>query len=494
MKLDRPKQEDGGHTAMPYSRSKHNPDALLDEIADYVCNFEIRSEEAYRIARLCLLDSLACACEALSDCECTKLLGPIVPGAPVANGVPVPGTGFRLDPVRAAFNIGSLIRWLDFNDTWLGLEWGHPSDNFASILAVADYLSRISASQGKPPLLVRDALVAAIKAYEIQGLLSLENSLNRLGFDHVLFVKVASVAVATALMGGGKEEIINATSQAFADGPCLRVYRHAPNAGSRKSWAAADAASRAVFLAFLTRRGEMGYSSVLTAATWGFQDAVCEGQPLKLTQPLRSSVMENVLFKIYPAEFHAQTALECALKLHPLVKERIHEIERISLTTHESAIRIIDKKGPLRNPADRDHCLQYIVAIGLIFGNVTADHYRDQIAADPRIDALRSKMVTAENRQYSADYLDPAKRSIANAIEIIFKDGSRIPVVEIHYPAGHPRCRNEVEPLLEQKFRAGLAQRFSTRQQENILELCRNEERLQTTPVHNFMDLFCERG
>ncbi len=472
--------------------SNSNPSlhAVLDKIADYVCDFEIKSDEAYRTARLCLLDSLACACEALSDRECIKLLGPIVPGTEMVNGVPVPGTGFRLDPVQAAFNIGCLIRWLDFNDTWLALEWGHPSDNFASILAVADYLSRTSASQGKPPLLVRDVLSAAIKAYEIQGMLSVENSLNRLGFDHVLFVKIASAAVVTALLGGGREEIINAVSQAFVDGPCLRVYRHAPNAGSRKSWAAADAASRAVFLAFLTRRGEMGYPSVLTAATWGFQDAFCKGQPLKLTQPLGSGVMENVLFKIYPAEFHAQTALECALQLHPLVKDRIHEVERINLTTHESAIRIIDKTGPLHNPADRDHCLQYIVAIGLVFGNVTADHYRDRIAADPRIDLLRSKMATVENRQYSADYLDPAKRSVANAVEIIFKDGSRIPAVEVQYPAGHPRRRAEAVPLLEQKFRAGLARRFTAGKQEKILELCGDARRLEETPTHNFLDLF----
>ncbi|HLI29737.1 MAG TPA: bifunctional 2-methylcitrate dehydratase/aconitate hydratase [Terriglobia bacterium] len=472
------------------STSNPSPQAILDKIADYVCNFEIKSEEAYRTARLCLLDSLACACEALSDRDCVKLLGPVVPGAAMANGVPVPGADFRLDPVQAAFNIGCLIRWLDFNDTWLALEWGHPSDNFASILAVADYLSRASASQGKPPLLVRDVLTAAIKAYEIQGMLSVENSLNRLGFDHVLFVKVASAAVATALLGGGRGEIINAISQALVDGPCLRIYRHAPNAGSRKSWAAADAASRAVFLALLTRRGEMGYPSVLTAATWGFQDAFCKNQPLKLTQLLSSTVMENILFKIYPAEFHAQTALECALQLHPAVKERIVEIERINLTTHESAIRIIDKTGPLRNPADRDHCLQYIVAIGLIFGNVTAHHYRDQIAADSRIDLLRSKMATVENRRYSADYLDPAKRSVANAVEIIFKDGGRIPMVEVEYPAGHPRRRAEAAPLLEQKFKAGLARRFTTQEQDKILELCCDARRLEETPVHKFLDLF----
>ena len=476
---------------MPLSSLSSSPAALLEKIADYVITFEITSEEAYRMARLCLLDSLACACEAVSDRECTTLLGPLVPAAPAANGVPVPGTNFRLDPAQAAFNIGCLIRWLDFNDAWLAFEWGHPSDNFASILAVADYVSRNAAGRGSPPLRVRQVLTAAIKAYEIQGALAVENSLNRRAFDHVLFVKVASAAVATALLGGGKEEIINAISQAFVDGPCLRLYRHAPNAGSRKSWAAADAASRAVFLALLTRRGEMGYPAVLTAKTWGFQDAFASGHPLMLTQPMGSGVIENILFKIYPAEFHAQTALECALKLHPLVKERIHEIERISLTTHESAIRIIDKTGPLRNPADRDHCLQYVVAVGLIFGDVTAAHYRDQIAADPRIDLLRSKMTTVENRQYSADYLDPGKRSVASAIEIVFKDGSRSPAAEVEYPAGHPRCRAEVVPLLEQKFRAGLAKAFAAKQQNEILELCANPDRLQATPIHDFMDLFC---
>ncbi len=475
---------------MTLSNPDPRPSEVLDKIADYVCKFEIQSEEAYRIARLCLLDSLACALEALSDRECAKLLGPIIPGASMANGVPAPGTDFRLDPVQAAFNIGCLIRWLDFNDAWLALEWGHPSDNFASILAVADYLSRTAAAHGEASLTVRDVLTAAIKAYEIQGMLAVENSLNRLGFDHVLFVKLASAAVVAALLGGSKGEVISAMSHAFIDGPCLRIYRHAPNAGSRKSWAAADAASRAVWLAFLARRGEMGYPSVLAAATWGFHDAFCKSQPVKLTQPLHSTVMENILFKIYPAEFHAQTALECALQLHPLVKERIHEIDRIHLTTHESAMRIIDKTGPLRNPADRDHCLQYIVAIGLIFGHITAEHYRDQTAADPRIDLLRSKMTVAENRQYSTDYLDPAKRSVANAIEIIFKDRSRTPAVEVLYPLGHPRRRAEAAPLLEQKFRAGLAHTFSAAQNGKILELCGDARRLEKTPAHQFMDLF----
>jgi 2-methylcitrate dehydratase len=400
-------------------------DPLIVEIADYTLDYVIESEEAYRIAQHVLIDSLGTGLLALRFPDCTKHLGPIVPGAVLPGGARVPGTRFELDPVHAAFNIGCMIRWLDYNDTWLAAEWGHPSDNLGGILATADYISRSRVAEGKAPLFMKDVLTMAIKAHEIQGILALENSLNRVGLDHVHFVKVASTAAVTAMLGGGREELVNALSNAWIDGASLRTYRHAPNAGSRKSWAAGDATSRAVRLAFMAMGGEMGYASALSAKTWGFQDVLFKGNELTLGRSLDSYVMENILFKIsFPAEFHAQTAVECAFDLHPLVNNRLDEISEITLFTHQSAIRIIDKKGPLHNPADRDHCLQYMVAIGLLFGNLTAEHYEDEPADDPRIDALRDKMVVVEDEQYSKDYLDPEKRSIANSIQIHFKDGT----------------------------------------------------------------------
>ena len=407
------------------------PDPLLADLADYALNYSAPSDEALDTARWCLLDTLACGIMALAYPACTKLLGPVVPGTTIKNGARVPGAAYELDPVQAAFNIGTIIRWLDFNDTWLAAEWGHPSDNLGAILATADWLSRNAAagtpvaafsSRLPPPtssLTVRDVLVAMIKAHEVQGILALENSFNRVGLDHVLLVRVASTAVTTAMLGGTRDQIINALSHAWLDGSALRTYRHAPNTGSRKSWAAGDATSRAVRLALIAMTGEMGYPSVLTAKTWGFEDVSFKGNPVKLARALGSYVMENVLFKIsFPAEFHAQTAVECAVQLHPLVKNRLDDIARIELTTHESAIRIIDKIGPLHNPADRDHCLQYMTAIGLIFGHLTAADYEDNVAADPRIDALRAKMTVIEDKQYSRDYLDADKRSIANAVQI----------------------------------------------------------------------------
>jgi 2-methylcitrate dehydratase len=473
------------------SNIRPKPDKVLTDIADYVVGFRIKSQEAYNTARLCLMDTLGCGLEALSYPACTKLMGPIVPGTIVTNGAKVPGTPFQLDPVMAAFNIGCMIRWLDFNDTWLAAEWGHPSDNLGGILATSDWISRKNVAQGEKPLVMRDVLTAMIKAHEIQGVLALENSFNRVGLDHVVLVKVASSAVVTKILGGARNTIIDAVSQAWVDGQPLRTYRHAPNTGSRKSWAAGDATSRAVRLALMTLAGEIGYPSVLTAKTWGFYDVLFKGKEFKLQRPYGSYVMENVLFKIsFPAEFHAQTAVECALKLHPRVKARLDEVKRIIITTHESAIRIIDKKGPLHNPADRDHCIQYVTAIGLIFGNLTAQHYEDKIAKDPCIDRLRDKMQCVENKQYSKDYLNPNKRSIANAVQVFFKDGSKTEKVEVEYPVGHRFRRAEGIPLLVGKFKTNLARRFPAKQQKVILDLCLDQKKLETTPVNEFVDLF----
>ncbi|MEN8131079.1 MAG: bifunctional 2-methylcitrate dehydratase/aconitate hydratase, partial [Pseudomonadota bacterium] len=463
----------------------------LVDIVDYVLDYRIDSDEAYDTARNCLMDTLGCGLEALGYPACTKLLCPIVPGTPVPNGARVPGTSFQLDPVTAAFNIGAMIRWLDFNDTWLAAEWGHPSDNLGGILATADYLSRKAISEGKPPLLMRDVLTAMIKAHEIQGVLALENSFNRVGLDHVVLVKVATTAVVTKMLGGNREEIINALSNAWLDGQSLRTYRHAPNTGSRKSWAAGDATSRGVRLALMALKGEMGYPSVLSAKTWGFYDALFEGKPFEFQRPYGSYVMENVLFKIsFPAEFHAQTAVECTLQLHPKVKDRIEDINKVIITTQEPALRIIDKQGPLDNPADRDHCLQYMVAVGLIFGRLTAADYENDIATDPRIDNLREKMQCVENPHYSADYLDPGKRSIANAIQIHFKDGSKTDEVEVQYPIGHRRRREQGIPVLEAKFKTNLARRFPPKQQQQILNLCLDQRKLEATAVNEFVDRF----
>lgn len=473
------------------SNTRPDPDPILVDIAAYVAQGVIDSDLAYETARHCLMDSLGCALLALRYPECTKHLGPTVPGTQVPHGARVPGTQFELDPVQAAYNIGCLIRWLDYNDTWLAAEWGHPSDNLGGLLAVGDYLSRRNLAEGHPPLLMRDILTAMIKAHEIQGVLALENSLNRVGLDHVHFVKVASTAVITGMLGGTASEIINAVSNAFADGGSLRVYRQAPNTGSRKSWAAGDATSRAVWLALITMKGEMGYPSVLSAEGWGFYNVQFKGKPLVRQQAYGAYVMENVLFKIaFPAEFHAQTAVECAFKLHESVKGRLDEIEEITITTHESAIRIISKTGALYNPADRDHCLQYMAAIGLIYGTLTADHYEDEVAADPRIDSLREKMTIIENPQYSRDYLDPDKRSITNSVQIRFKDGSTTDKVEVEYPIGHRRRRSEGIPLLEQKYASNLATRFPAKQVETIMELCQDREKLEGTPVNKFMAMF----
>jgi len=474
----------------PISNVRPQPDQVLVDIADYVANYRVASEEAYATAHYCLLDTLGCGFEALTYPACTKLLGPIVPGTLVPHGAKVPGTSFQLDPVQAAFNIGTMIRWLDFNDTWLAAEWGHPSDNLGGILAVADWLSRNRVARGEPPLTVADVLTAMIKAHEIQGVLALENSFNRVGLDHVVLVKVASTAVIAHMLGLPQEEIINAVSLAWVDGQSLRTYRHAPNTGSRKSWAAGDATSRAVRLALIARTGEMGYPSVLTAKTWGFYDVLFKSQAFKMQRPYGSYVMEHVLFKIsFPAEFHAQTAVECAMQLHPLARDRLHDIETITIRTHESAIRIIDKKGPLDNPADRDHCLQYMVAVPLIHGRLTAADYEDDIARDQRIDTLRAKMVCIEDQAFSKDYLDPAKRSIANGVTIRFRDGSQTQEVVVEYPIGHRRRRAEGMPLLVEKFKTNLARRFPDKQRSTLLDVALDLKKLSALPVHEFVDM-----
>lgn len=469
------------------SNIRPEPDKILVDIADYAANYVSRSKEAMETARYNLMDTLGCGLLALGYPECAKFLGPIVPGATLVNGARVPGTPWQLEPVHAAFNIGAMIRWLDFNDTWLAAEWGHPSDNLGGILALADFLTRTR----QKPLTVADVLQAMIKAHEIQGILALENSFNRVGLDHVLLVRAASAAVATVMLGGTQEQVINALSNSWTDGGALRLYRHAPNTGPRKSWAAGDATSRGLRLALMAMQGEMGYPSALTAKQWGFYEVLFKGKRFTLGRPLGSYVMENVLFKIsFPAEFHAQTAVECALQLHPRVKDRIEQIEKVVITTHESAIRIIDKSGPLHNPADRDHCIQYMTAIGLIFGGLTADHYEDAVAKDPRIDALRAKMLCVEEPQYSKDYLDPDKRSIANAVQVFFKDGSSTQKIAVEYPLGHRRRRAEGMPLLRQKFAANLASRFEPPQCEAILRLCADTKTLDATPVDHFTDMF----
>ncbi|MBW7924329.1 MAG: bifunctional 2-methylcitrate dehydratase/aconitate hydratase [Burkholderiaceae bacterium] len=481
----------GGHIS---TTGRPQPDKVLVDIVDYALNYDIGSREALDTAAACLIDTLGCGLEALDYPACTKLLGPVVPGTVVPNGAKVPGTQFQLDPVQAAFNIGAMIRWLDFNDTWLAAEWGHPSDNLGGILATADWLSRTAIAQGKAPLTMRTVLESMVKAHEIQGVIALENSFNRVGLDHVVLVKVASTAVCGRMMGLSRDELINAVSLAWVDGQSLRTYRHAPNTGSRKSWAAGDATSRAVRLALIARTGEMGYPSVLSAKTWGFYDVLFKGREFTFQRPYGSYVMENVLFKIsFPAEFHAQTAVECAMTLHRQLKEAgrpVEDIAKITIRTHESAIRIIDKKGPLDNPADRDHCIQYMVAVPLIFGRLTAADYEDSVAADPRIDALRAKMSCVEDGQFTRDYLDPEKRSIANGITIEFVDGRRLPEVVVEYPVGHRRRRAEGLPLLVEKFRTNLARRFPARQQQRILEASLERAKLEAMTVPDYVDLY----
>ncbi|NIA45932.1 MULTISPECIES: bifunctional 2-methylcitrate dehydratase/aconitate hydratase [Providencia] len=481
-------------TTQTVNSQKIEFDKVISDIVDYVVNYPIVSDLAYDTAYHCLLDTLGCGMESLEYPACKKLLGPIVPGTIVPNGTKIPGTQFQLDPVQGAFNLGTMCRWLDFNDTWLAAEWGHPSDNLGGILATADWLSRENISKGKPPLVIRDVLTAMIKAHEIQGCIALENAFNKVGLDHVILVKVASTAVVAHMLGLEREQILNAVSQAWIDGHSLRTYRHAPNTGSRKSWAAGDATSRAVRLALMAQKGEMGYPTALTAKTWGFYDVLFDGKPLTFQRPYGSYVMENVLFKIsFPAEFHSQTAVEAALQLYQtLLKldKTAQDIESIAIRTHEACIRIIDKKGPLHNPADRDHCIQYMVAVPLIFGRLTAADYEDNIANDSRIDELRAKMHCYEDPNFTQDYHDPEKRSISNGVTITLKDGQVLEEVVIEYPVGHKRRRKEGMPLLLQKFRINLARQFPEAQQLRILKASLDKPLLEKMPVNEYMDLF----
>jgi 2-methylcitrate dehydratase len=469
------------------------PDTLLQQIAAYTVSGQIDSPEAWQTARYCLLDAIGCGLLALGYPACAKLIGPVVAEATLPGGARVPGTRYELDPVQAAFCIGTMIRWLDFNDTFLAAEWGHPSDNLGGILGVADYVGRRAAREGRAGPTMRSVLEALTKAYEIQGVLSLNHGFNRVGLDHVLLVRVASTAVVTRLLGGGRDEVLNAVSNAFIDGGALRTYRHAPNTGSRKSWAAGDATSRAVRLALIARTGEMGYPSALTAPTWGFQDALFRGKPLVLAQPFGSYVIENVLFKVsFPAEFHAQTAVEAAVALHPQVKDRLEEIESVRIETQESAVRIITKSGPLHNPADRDHCIQYMVAVALLKGGLKAEDYEDAAAADPRIDRLRERTVVTENPQFTVDYLDPAKRSIGNSVRVVFRGGRATDKVTVEYPLGHRRRRAEGVPLLLAKFERNLRARLSPQAVERIRAACADQQRLETMPAADFVALFIE--
>ena len=475
------------------SNVRPKPDKVLTDIVDYVTKYKIKSKEAYDTARYCLLDTLGCGFEALEYPACRKMLGPIVQGTLVPNGAKVPGTQFQMDPVKAAFDIGAMIRWLDFNDTWLAAEWGHPSDNLGGILATADWLSRNAVATGKKPLAVHDVLTAMIKAHEIQGCIALENSFNKVGLDHVVLVKVASTAVVAEMMGLSKDEILNAVSLAWVDGQSLRTYRHSPNTGSRKSWAAGDATSRAVRLAMIAKTGEMGYPSVLSAKTWGFYDVLFKGNAFKFQRPYGSYVMENVLFKIsFPAEFHSQTAVEAAMTIHQELKKlgkTDKDIKKITIRTHEACIRIIDKKGPLNNPADRDHCVQYMVAMPIIFGRLTASDYEDSIAADKRIDVLRDKIVCVEDPKFTKDYHDPAKRSIANALTVEFTDGKKLKEIVVEYPIGHKRRRKEGMPVLMAKFKTNLARVFAEKQRDAIWDLCTDIKKLDATPVNEFVDM-----
>jgi len=475
------------------SNERPAPDKVMVDIADYALSYEVTSEPAYETAHFCLLDTLGCGLEALEYAACTKLLGPIVPGTVVPNGARVPGTKYQLDPVQAAFNLGAMIRWLDFNDTWLAAEWGHPSDNLGGILATADWLSRTAIAEGRPPLRMRQVLTAMIKAHEIQGCLALENSFNKVGLDHVVLVKVASAAVVCALLGLSGEQTVNAISLAWVDGQSLRTYRHAPNTGSRKSWAAGDATSRAVRLALMARAGEMGYASALTAKTWGFYDVLFGGKPFRFQRPYGSYVMENVLFKIsYPAEFHAQTAVEAAMTLHGRLKatgRTAEEICAITIRTHEACLRIIDKQGPLANPADRDHCVQYMIAIPLLFGRLTAADYEDDVAADARIDALRAKVTCVEEPRFTRDYHDNEKRSIANGLRVELADGTVLEET-VEYPIGHKRRREEGMPLLVEKFKRNLARRFDEKRQKKILAVSLDRARLEAMAVNDYVDLY----
>lgn len=471
--------------------SRPDFDRVIQDIVDYVLNYDVtRSREAMETARYCFMDTLGCGLYALNYPACTKMLGPVVPGAGMTGGARVPGTAYELDPVRAAWNIGAMVRWLDYNDTWLAAEWGHPSDNLGAILALTDYHSRLALSRGAASLTMGDVLQAMVKAHEVQGVIALENSFNRVGLDHVLLVRIASTAVSAQMLGCSREETLNAVSHAWLDGSSLRTYRHAPNTGSRKSWAAGDASARGLFLALMAKRGEMGYPSAITAPTWGFQDVCFKGKALAFGQGLGTYVMENILFKIsFPAEFHAQTAVEAGITLHPQVRDRLDRIERIEIETQESGDRIINKTGPLDNPADRDHCLQYMVAVALLKGSLDADDYEDRVARDPRVDALRQCMKVRENDRFTREYLEPDKRAIGNSVQVFFDDGSATDKVVVDYPVGHRRRRAEGIPLLREKFERYLRGRVSPKHADQVLEICADQQGFEATSVDRLMSL-----
>jgi 2-methylcitrate dehydratase len=471
--------------------SRPDFDKVIQDIVDYVLHFDVtQSAEAMETARYCWMDTIGCGLYALNYPACTKMLGPIVPGAEMPGGARVPGMSYQLDPVRAAWNIGAMVRWLDYNDTWLAAEWGHPSDNLGAILALADYQSRLRLARGEPSLTMKDVIVAMIKAHEVQGVIALENSFNRVGLDHVMLVRIASAAVAAEMLGCTRDETLAAVSHAWLDGSALRTYRHAPNTGSRKSWAAGDASARGLFLAMMAERGEMGYPSAITAKGWGFQDVLFKGNALSFSQGYATYVMENILFKIaYPAEFHAQTAVEAALTLHETVGNRLQDIDRIVIQTQESGDRIINKTGPLDNPADRDHCIQYMVAVALIFGRLTAEDYEDAVARDPRVDALRERMEVVEEPRFTREYLEPDKRAIGNAVQVFFKDGGASENVMVDYPVGHRRRRSEGIPLLQEKFERYLRGRIAQKNADRILAICADQATFEATTVDEMMGL-----
>jgi 2-methylcitrate dehydratase len=469
--------------------SRSQPDRELVDIADYVVGFE-PSAQALDAARTSLMDTMACALDALDYPECTKLLGPVVHGTVVPHGARVPGTAYQLDPAKAAFDFAAMIRWLDLNDTFTAAQGSHPSDNLGGILMLADHLSRQRRAQGEAPLQMRDVLRYLVKAYEIQGCIAIENDFQKCAIDHPTLTRVAGSAVLTHMLGGTQEEIVNAVSNAWVD--CsLAVVRHAPNTGWRKSWAAGDANFNAVRLALMARAGEMGYPSVLTAKRYGFYDARFGGKPFTFQRAYGDYVIQHSMFKFVAAGMHGQSAVECALRLHPLVKDRIAEIERIEVRSQRALMGIMDKTGPLHNPADRDHCAQYVIAVGLIFGRLDARDFEDAVASDPRIDALRGKTTISENPAYSEGFYDPQRRTSANAIQVFFKDGTHTPQVEVEYPAGHPRRRAEFLPTLQSKVRSSLARRYVPKRQAEIQALYDDSRQLEATPVDRFVDLLC---
>ncbi len=469
--------------------AKPKPDTVISDISSYTHNYKVDSQLAFKTAHYCFLDSLGCALAALKYPQATSIIGPVVPMT-VPHGARVIGTSFELDPVQAAFSNTALIRWLDYNDCWLAAEWGHPSDNLGSIISVADYLNRT----GQAKFTVNDVLEGLIKCHEIQGCLALENSFNAVGLDHVLLVKVASTAVVSKMLGLTEDQTIDALSQAFVDGQALRTYRHAPNTMSRKSWAAADAVARAVNLAYLVKKGQGGMPSILTAKTWGFYDVLFKGKEFKFQRPYGSYVMENVLFKIsFPAEFHAQTAVEAALTVNKTLASKnltYKDIKSIRIRTQNAGMRIIDKKGPLHNYADRDHCIQYMVAIPLIYGRLTADDYSDSIASNPDIDALREKMYCVEDEKFTTEYHEPEKRYIGNAIQVTLNDGQVLDDVVVDFPIGHKNRREEGIPVLMEKFKRHLNEQFKPDQVEKILKVSEDYDTLKDLNISDYLALY----